>query len=368
MTTHDAEYMRQCFALAERGRLTARPNPVVGCVLVKNGAVVGEGWHAVAGQPHAEAHALQQAGAATRGATAYISLEPCSHQGRTPPCADALIRSGVSRVVYGMQDPNPLVAGAGLARLRAAGIVVDGPLLEQDALALNPGFIKRMQLGLPWVRCKLAMSLDGRTAMQSGESKWITGAEARADVQLWRARSCAVLTGIGTLLQDDPALNVRLPGFAGPQPLRVIVDSGLRTPPGAATLQLPGNVLVATTQSHGAAAAAVAAAGRDVTVLQCSAAGGQVDLRSLLQYLAADAQCNEVLVEAGPTLVSALLQAGLVDELLVYVAPSLLGSDARPLLQLHGLQQLADRIRLDFVDVAMVGKDCRIRSLVEQTH
>jgi diaminohydroxyphosphoribosylaminopyrimidine deaminase/5-amino-6-(5-phosphoribosylamino)uracil reductase len=370
MTT-DLHYMRRCFALAELGRHTARPNPVVGCVLVKDGKVIGEGWHERAGLPHAEVNALVQAGAAARGATAYVSLEPCSHHGRTPPCTDALITGGVSKVVYGMQDPNPLVVGSGIERLLAAGICVEGPLLEAEARALNPGFSKRMQHGLPWLRCKLAMSLDGRTAMASGESKWITGPEARADVQTWRARSCAILSGIDTVLQDDPALNVRMPGFSGEQPLRVIVDSHLRLPHAAATLQLPGTALVACASGNPAALDAWRAAANKapacVEALPFTAVAGRVDLRQLLQYLAVQKHCNEVLLEAGPTLASALLEAGLVDELLVYVAPSLLGDAARPLLYLPGLQQLSERIRLQFLDVAMVGKDCRMRSLVLQT-
>src|SRR5687767_12890423 len=225
----DNEYMQRCFALAERGRNTSHPNPVVGCVIVSDGKIVGEGWHQLAGRAHAEVNALQQAGALARNATVYVSLEPCVHHGRTGPCTDALITSGVKRVVYAMQDPNPLVCGKGLAALRNAGIEVAGPVLESDAAALNPGFIKRMRTGLPYVRCKLGMSLDGRTAMQSGESKWITGVEAREDVQLLRARSSAILTGAGTILQDDPALTVRLQEYAGKQPMRVIVDSQLRT-------------------------------------------------------------------------------------------------------------------------------------------
>lgn len=370
MTT-DLHYMRRCFALAELGRHTARPNPVVGCVLVKDGKVIGEGWHERAGLPHAEANALAQAGEAARGATAYISLEPCSHHGRTPPCADALIAGGISKVVYGMQDPNPLVAGRGNQRLQAAGIHVEGPLLEQEARALNPGFSKRMQQGLPWLRCKLAMSLDGRTAMANGESKWITGPEARADVQAWRARSCAILSGIDTVLQDDPALNVRLPDFSGEQPLRVIADSQLRLPHAAAVLQLPGPVLVACADGNPAVLASWrAAANKSIATVEAepfATVGGHIDLHKLLQYLAVQKHCNEVLLEAGPTLASALLTAGLVDELLVYVAPSLLGDDARPLLYLPGLQHLPERIQLQFLEVAMVGKDCRMRSLVLQT-
>jgi diaminohydroxyphosphoribosylaminopyrimidine deaminase / 5-amino-6-(5-phosphoribosylamino)uracil reductase len=364
--TSDIDYMRRCFALAERGLFTARPNPVVGCVLVKDGRVVGEGWHERTGQPHAEAIALNQAGAAAYGATAYVSLEPCSHHGRTPPCADALVDSRVARVVYAMQDPNPLVSGRGLARLRQAGIVVEGPLLPEEAESLNPGFCKRMRHGLPWVRCKVAMSLDGRIALRNGESKWITGPEARADVQRWRARSCAVLSGIGTVLQDDPGLNVRLEDFAGTQPLRVIADSNMRLPLTAALLRQSGTVVLACASEDAAAKARLEAAAGPARLLAVplASASGQVDLSALLRYLAQQHHCNEVLLESGPALAGALLQAGLVDEVLAYVAPSLLGSAARPLFELPTIERLADRIRLQFLDVAMVGKDCRIRSLV----
>lgn len=367
MSDIDTAFMRRCFALAEQGRQTARPNPVVGCVIVAQGTVVGEGWHAVAGQPHAEVHALRQAGAQARGATAYVSLEPCVHQGRTGPCCDALIAAGISQVVYGQEDPNPLVAGKGLARLRAAGVSVSGPLLPDEAEALNPGFCKRMRGGLPWVRCKVAMSLDARTAMASGESQWITGAAAREDVQYWRARSCAVLSGSGTVLADDPALTVRLADFAGHQPLRVICDSTLCTPPGARLLQQPGAVLLVCAHADEgklAALRAAAAATVQLDSLPVPSADGKVDLLALLQHLARQRQCNEVLVEAGATLGGALLQAGLIDELLLYVAPMLLGSEACPLFDLRGLLQLSDAWQLEFSDVAMVGKDCRMRTRV----
>jgi diaminohydroxyphosphoribosylaminopyrimidine deaminase/5-amino-6-(5-phosphoribosylamino)uracil reductase len=363
------DYMRRCFVLAEHGSHSARPNPMVGCVIVSDDAIVGEGWHLIAGAAHAEINALEQAGARASGATAYVSLEPCAHHGKTGPCAEALIRSGVSRVVYAMEDPNPQVSGRGLAMLRAAGIAVEGPLLAGEAAALNPGFIKRMHEGMPYVRCKMAMSLDGRTAMHSGESKWITGAQARADVQQLRARSCAVLTGVATLLRDDAALNVRLPGFTGRQPLRVIVDSQLRTPLTATTLQVPGEVLLVCARPAPAAFAALEAAALEagqasLTIRTFAAADGRVDLRQLLRFLAIERQCNEVLVEAGATLGGALLQTALVDELITYVAPALLGNDARPLFTLPGMQHLADSIRLEFLDVAMVGKDCRMRSRV----
>lgn len=340
--------MQRCFQLAELGRHTCRPNPAVGCVIAHGSNVVGEGWHAVAGQAHAEVVALRQAGERARGATAYVSLEPCAHHGRTGPCAEALLRAGVASVVYGMQDPNPLVAGRGLQLLRDAGVAVQGPLLEAEAVRVNPGFNKRMREGLPWLRCKLGMSLDARTAMASGESQWITGPEARADVQRWRARSCAILTGSGTVLADDPQLTVRLPDYAGAQPLRVVVDSRQRVPASARLRSDGGPTLLATAQDF-------------------PGADGRVDLRALLQHLAQQHQCNEVLVEAGPRLTGALLQTGLVDELLIYMAPSLLGHDARPFALLPGLDRLSQRIELQFADVAMVGKDCRMRLRVLPT-
>jgi len=342
----DTDFMQRCFQLAELGRHTCRPNPAVGCVIAHGSSVVGEGWHQVAGQAHAEVMALAQAGERARGATVYVSLEPCAHQGRTGPCAEALVRAGVAEVVYGMQDPNPLVSGKGLQILAEAGIRVRGPLLEAQAQTVNPGFNKRMRDGLPWVRCKLGMSLDGRTAMANGESQWITGPEARADVQRWRARSCAILTGSGTVLADDPRLDVRLPEFRGSQPLRVVVDSHGRVPVTAQLRSDGGPLLLATTTAF-------------------PGPGDRVDLKALLRHLVHAHSCNEVLVEAGPMLSGALLAAGLVDELLVYIAPSLLGHEGRPMALLPGLEHLSQRLALRFTDVAMLGKDCRIRALPE---
>ncbi|MES2605695.1 MAG: bifunctional diaminohydroxyphosphoribosylaminopyrimidine deaminase/5-amino-6-(5-phosphoribosylamino)uracil reductase RibD [Pseudomonadota bacterium] len=366
--TDDERHLRRCFALAEQGRYSCRPNPVVGCVVVGNNGVLAEGWHQVAGQAHAEVHALEQVGEQARGATLYVSLEPCVHQGRTGPCTEAIIRSGISRLVYAMQDPNPLVAGKGLARLRDAGITVVGPLLQVEAEALNPGFIKRMTQQLPYVRCKVGMSLDARTAMQSGESRWITGPAARAEVQWLRARSCAVLTGIGTILQDDASLNVRLENYTGLQPLRVIADTHGRISPRARVLQWPGSVLLACSdeaarslQQQDVCASGVQAT---CTITGVPLLNGKLNLPFLLRQLAADWQCNEVLVEAGPALTGAMLQAGLVDELVTYIAPALLGDMARPLAIMPGLDRLADKLRLQFLDVAMVGEDCRIRSRV----
>ena len=362
----DYAFMAQALRLARHGLYTAEPNPRVGCVLVREGRVVGEGWHRRAGGPHAERIALAQAGQAAHGATAYVTLEPCCHHGKTPPCTDALLTAGVARVVAAMVDPNPLVAGQGLAQLRAAGVAVESGVMEAQAGDLNPGFVKRMATGLPFVRCKLAASLDGRTAMASGESRWITGEAARRDVQRLRARSSAILTGVGTVLADNPSLNVRLdpaeipglgPGEAPRQPLRVVVDSGLRTPAGARLLSLPGRTLIACAVRDPQTAAPLEAAGAQIRV--CPDGKGRVDLEALLRHLAA-AEVNEILVEAGPTLAGALLGAGLVDELILYLAPHLMGDAGRGLFHLPGIRSMAERIALTLTDVRAVGSDWRL--------
>lgn len=363
---NDRSMMARALQLAEKGLYTTDPNPRVGCVLVRDGQVVGEGWHVRAGEGHAEVNALVQAGDAARGATAYVTLEPCSHTGRTPPCADALVAAGVIRVVAAMQDPNPLVGGRGLARLLAAGIEVECGLLEAQAAALNPGFVKRMQTGLPFVRLKLAMSMDGRTAMASGESQWITGPEARADVQRLRARSSAVLSGADAVLLDDSALTVRsgqlgLPqvqaaAAAACQPLRVLIDGRLRVPLTCRLFQQSGPVLVAC-RLDSTAAQDYLAAGAELLALP-SATSEYVDLEALLRLLASR-DCNEVLVESGAGLAGAFLQAGLVDELIVYMAPRLLGSLARPLLELP-FDSMAEAMQLDVTDMRVVGRDWRI--------
>ncbi len=360
--------MARALRLAERGLYTTDPNPRVGCVLVNAGRVVGEGWHRRAGEPHAERIALAAAGETARGATAYVTLEPCAHHGLTPPCAEALIQAGITRLVAAMTDPNPLVAGRGMAMLRAAGVDAQAGLLESDAEALNPGFLKRMRTGHPYVRTKLAMSLDGRTAMASGESQWITGEAARRDVQRLRARSSAVVTGIGTVLADDPSMNVRLAaeelhGVEQPnylrQPLRVILDSELRTPPTARLLRLPGDTLIVCGEgAFGAREQALRAAGAEVA--RRPQGDGRVQLADLMQLLAARA-VNEVLIEAGPTVAGHALQAGLVDELIVYMAPHLMGQAARGLVALSGIERMADRLQLTFDDVRRVGSDLRIR-------
>ena len=360
--------MARAIRLARAGLYTTHPNPRVGCVLVGPEGVIGEGHHRRAGEPHAERIALAAAGALARGATAYVTLEPCCHQGRTGPCTEALIQAGVARVVVAMRDPNPLVAGNGLRQLRQAGIRVEQGVLEEAAAELNPGFIRRMEQRRPLVRCKLAMSLDGRTAMASGESQWITGEAARQDVQRLRARSSAVVTGIGTILADDPSMNVRLAvaelqGVEQPdylrQPLRVILDSELRTPPTARLLRLPGDTLIVCGEgASGAREQALCAAGAEI--VRRPQDDGRVQLPDLMQLLAARA-VNEVLIEAGPTLAGHALQARLVDELIVYMAPHLMGQAARGLVALGGMERMADRLQLTFDDVRHVGSDIRIR-------
>ena len=360
-TAQDSVWMAQALRLAERGLYTTSPNPRVGCVLVRDGDIVGEGWHERAGEPHAEVLALRAAGEAARGATAYVTLEPCGHHGRTPPCADALIAAGIARVTVALQDPNPRVAGQGIAKLRAAGIEVECGLMEAAARELNIGFFARMTRGTAWLRSKIAMSLDGRTALANGVSQWITGEAARQDVQHWRARSCAVLTGIGTVLADDPQLNVRGIETAR-QPLRAVVDSLLHMPLNARLLQQNG-VMVYTATQDAQKIAALEKSGARVVVLPD--ANGQVDAAAVLRDLAAQG-CNEVLVEAGSKLNGALLKAGLVDELVLYLAPQLLGDMARGMARLGELVSLDQRIELEWNDVRQVGKDLRIVARVKK--
>ncbi len=358
----DSQYMALALRLAEQGLYSTSPNPRVGCVLVRDEKIVGTGWHQRAGEAHAEVLALRVAGEAARGATAYVTLEPCSHFGRTPPCADALISAGVERVVIAMQDPNPLVAGQGVAKLRATGIAVECSLMEAAARELNVGFVSRMTRGIPYVRSKIASSLDGRTALKNGVSQWITGADARRDVQHWRARSCAVLTGINTILADDAQLNVR--DLATPrQPLRVVLDSQLRMPLDAKIL-LGSNTLIYTAAQNAEKISALEKLGVGVCVL--ANAHGQVDLTVMLKDLA-QRGINEVLVEAGSVLNGALLQAGLVDELLLYLAPQLLGDAARGMASLGELIQLDQRVELHWQDVRMVGNDLRVQAKIKRT-
>ncbi len=359
---NDQTYMAQALRLAEQGLYSTHPNPRVGCVIVAGKQVVGEGWHMRAGEPHAEVHALRQAGALAQGATAYVTLEPCSHHGLTPPCAEALAKAGVQRVVIAMQDPNPQVAGRGIAHLRAQGIEVD--LLDGElstaARTLNCGFVKRMQQGLPFVRLKLAMSLDGRTAMASGESQWITGPAARADVQSLRARSSAIITGAETVMTDNARLTVRakeLPLSAEQRalalsrpPLRIVIDGRLRVPTDMAFFSA-GPVLVVTYQNPPADTA-------DINYLQVPELNGHIDLQALLPELA-QRGINELMVEAGPQLAGAFMQAGLVDELYIYMAAMLLGSNAQPLMQLP-IDLMADAVRLQIIEMRAIDNDWRI--------
>jgi diaminohydroxyphosphoribosylaminopyrimidine deaminase/5-amino-6-(5-phosphoribosylamino)uracil reductase len=351
----DHGFMTRALRLAEQGLTTTTPNPRVGCVIVRDGSVVGEGWHHKAGEPHAEVHALRAAGEQARGATAYVTLEPCSHHGRTPPCANALIDAGLTRVVAAMTDPNPRVSGQGVQLLTLAGIRAEVGLLESEARELNIGFVARMTRGRPWVRIKTASSLDGKTALENGDSKWLTGEPARLDVQHWRARACAILTGSGTVLTDDPQLNVRLPGVER-QPLRVIADSRLETPPSARILD-GGKVLIACADEGLTGQSALEAAGAEVIMLP--GANGRVGLTMLLLELG-HRGINEVHVEAGATLNGALLAAGLVDEWVAYLAPLVIGHHARGLFDLPALTDMAGRRGFILRDARMVGNDLRL--------
>ena len=354
----DRRHMARAIELAWRGLGTTDPNPRVGCVLVRDGAVVGEGWHVRAGGPHAEVEALGRAGAGARGATAYVSLEPCCHHGRTPPCTDALVAAGVARVVYGCDDPNPRVGGGGAARLRAAGIAVEGGVLEGEARSVNQGFIARMARGRPWLRVKVAASLDGRTALADGQSRWITGPAARRDVQRLRARSSAIVTGVGTVLADDPELTVRdEPSGAVRPPVRIVLDSGLRMPATARLLAAPGPVVVLEVAGDATRRAALAAAGADVR--RVAAEAGRVAPAALVDVLR-DLECNEVLVEAGPAVNGALLAAGLVDEIVTYQAAHVLGHTALPMFTLPPLAAMAARPEFELADARRVGADLRL--------
>lgn len=363
--TDDFRFMARALELARRGLYSTDPNPRVGCLVVGQGKVVGEGWHVRAGEPHAEIHALRAAGELSRGATVYVTLEPCSHQGRTPPCADALVDAGVARVVVAAGDANPRVSGSGIARLRAAGIEVEEGVLAEEAAALNAGFLKRMGRGRPLVRLKLATSLDGRTAMASGESQWITGRAARADVQRLRGRSSAILTGIGTVMADNPSLNVRtaemghLGAAAEParQPLRLVLDSRLRIRTDARIIGRDGRCVVVSGQAaardHHKTGALMEAGARVHPV----EGGERPDLEKVLDWLARS-DCNEVLVEAGPTLAGEFLSRRLVDELWLYQAPTLLGSRARPMAEMP-LDRMAEQLRLRPLDQRHLGEDLR---------
>ncbi len=347
--------MARAIRLARRGLYSTRPNPRVGCVLVRDGKVVGEGWHEFAGGPHAEIHALEAAANEAAGSTCYVSLEPCRHRGRTGPCTESLTRAGVSRVVAAMTDPNPETGGRGLQDLAAAGIETGCGLLQAQAAELNRGFIKRMTAGLPYVRCKLAMSLDGRTAMADGESRWITSDAARRDVQRLRARSCAVMTGIGTVLADDPRLDVRDIELPHGAPLRVVIDRQLRFPPGAEMLARPGRVLIFACREDADRQDALHRRGAEVHVLP-----ERGFLRRVLSQLAQQEAVNEVLVEAGASLAGALLEEGLIDEVVVYQAPVLMGDAARGLFHLPWIRSMQDRIQLELHELHRIGEDVRL--------
>lgn len=365
--------MALALQLAEKGLYTSQPNPRVGCVLVKDKQIIGQGWHQRAGEHHAEINALREASKGKQdinGATAYVTLEPCSHHGKTPPCSDALIASGVKRVVVAMTDPNPLVSGKGLVRLQQKGILVESGLLAAEAQALNPGFISRMLNKRPYVRTKMAISLDGRTAMASGESKWITGACARADVQRWRGRSGAIVSGVETILADNPSLTLRLEDWLGDkpkdwnsnndiqQPVRVVLDSKLRLPENAKILKQPGETWVLTTEAVTHKRCKILQS-LGAKVVSLPADGENLDLSSVLDYLAQE-EINEVLVESGATLSGAFVSAGLVDEYIIYMAPKLIGHQGRPLFNLPGLARMDQSLELKLKDLRQVGNDIRI--------
>jgi diaminohydroxyphosphoribosylaminopyrimidine deaminase/5-amino-6-(5-phosphoribosylamino)uracil reductase len=352
-SSEDARYMIRALSLARRGLLSTDPNPRVGCVIVKDGRIVGEGWHQFAGTPHAEAHALIAAGNEARGATAYVTLEPCNHHGRTPPCSEALIEHGIKRVVAAMEDPNPLVAGRGMKRLKEAGIDAQSGLLAREAEALNPGFIQRMRTGKPWIRSKIAMSLDGQTAMASGESRWITGSDARRDVHRLRARSSAIVTGSGTLLADDPALTVRLDDDSTPRvaPARILLDTSLRCPRHLKFFDASGRWHVLTANSSEPIAE---------TIHQLPSLPNEgLDLNAVAQWLGEES-FNEVLFECGPTLNGSLLKSGLVDEWIIYMAPSILGAQGRSIFTIPGLEILEDAPRLHLQESRKIGQDLRL--------
>jgi diaminohydroxyphosphoribosylaminopyrimidine deaminase / 5-amino-6-(5-phosphoribosylamino)uracil reductase len=375
----DAEFMARALYLARRGLYTTDPNPRVGCVLVKDGRIIGEGWHKRAGLAHAEVEALTDAVNATEnaeGATAYVTLEPCSHHGRTPPCCETLVKAGIKRVVAAMQDPNPKVSGNGFAYLKAAGIEVSCGVLEEDAQVLNRGFIIRMTQNRPFVRSKLAMSLDGRTAMASGESKWITSPEARADVHRLRAESSAILTGINTVLADDPSLTARIDKEVV-QPIRVVLDSNLQMPTNAKMLGLPGRTVILTCKQTNTVRPELAPQALTSVVeghkqklqklqnvgaeiYQLPEKQGRLDIAEVMKFLA-DQEINEVLVEAGAVLNGALLEANLVDEWIVYMAPKILGDQGKGLFKLLGLEKLENCKTFKFYDSRSIGLDLKMR-------
>jgi len=358
----DREFMQRSLQLAEQGMFGAHPNPMVGCVLVKDDEIVGEGWHVRAGEAHAEVNAIRDAGKKARGATAYVTLEPCAHQGKTPPCCDALIEAGISQLVVAVEDPNPKVDGKGIERLQSAGVTVRSGLMRQDAMQLIAGFLSRMQRGRPRLQLKIACSLDGRIAMANGQSQWITGVEARLDVQRLRARAGAIMTGIGTVLADDPALTVREANLNphNRQPLRVVLDNDLRTPLTAKMLALPGETIIYC--SSDASAQDLAHAGAEV--IRVSGDDGLVDLSLVLKDLA-ERGVNDLLVEAGPIVAGQIVEQNLLDELVIYQAPQILGSETMGMFSTPSWNELADRQALTITDVVQVGNDTRITAIPE---
>ncbi|MDY6992083.1 MAG: bifunctional diaminohydroxyphosphoribosylaminopyrimidine deaminase/5-amino-6-(5-phosphoribosylamino)uracil reductase RibD [Pseudomonadota bacterium] len=362
----DQYYMARALRLAAKGLWSTDPNPRVGCVLVRDGKIVGEGWHQVAGEPHSEIHALRMAKEKAAGATCYVTLEPCCHYGRTPPCTDALIKAGVTRVVVAMTDPNPIVSTKGIEQLSKAGIIVDTSVLSSYSERLNPGFFMRMRHGRPYIRSKVAMSLDGRSAMASGESQWITSADARRDVQGLRARCSAIMTGAGTVLADDPALTVRedeLPTHVFKpqkikQPLRVIVDVHLSMPTQARMLRLPGKTIIFTASDQEDIKSMLEKTGAQVFCVRGS--DGNIDLQAICQKLAEDYEVNELQIEAGATLNGFMLRAGLIDELVIYMAPLLMGNKARGLFHLPHIEYLNQSLSLEIKEIRPVGNDWRI--------
>ena len=359
----ESAFMERALHLAKRGQYSAHPNPMVGCVLVKDGNVVGEGWHALAGEPHAEINALQAAGENARGATAFVTLEPCAHHGKTPPCTESLIQAGVSEIVVARKDPNPRVDGKGLQALTDAGIKVRCGLMKTEVDGLLAGFLSRIERGRPYVRLKIACSIDGRIAMANGQSQWITGDEARADVQRLRARSGAIMTGIGTVLADDPSLTVRDASLntRGMQPIRVVVDSKLRMPASAKMLNLPGTTVIACGDEHKGQNLVDAGA----VLIKIAGKNGRLDLSAVLNQLAL-LQVNDLLVEAGPRLAGGLIEQKLVDELVIYQAPHIMGSETMGMFTTPGWTELADRQALQIVETCLVGEDTRITAVLAE--
>lgn len=370
----DSEFMAQAIQLAARGMYSTQPNPRVGCVIVRAGEIVGRGWHKFAGGAHAEINALNDAGDSARSGTAYVTLEPCSHKGRTGPCCEALIQAGVKRVVVAMEDPNPLVSGQGIKYLKQHHVEVIVPHMEAQAAYLNIGYVKRHQHKLPFVRCKLAMSLDGRTGLSNGVSRWITGTAARADVQKLRARSCAIVTGIETVLADDPAMTIRKDQLdvadielaIRKQPLRVVLDSQLRIKPDAAILD-PGDEVIVICREDGnidkTKRDRLCSRGIEVISLPGDGVKG-IDLAAVIRFLA-DRECNEILFESGAQLAGALISSGLLDEVVIYVSAKFLGHSALPLLKLPEFSSMDQISELEFRDVRRVGEDLRITAVLK---